>query len=370
MRALFLCGFHPSHEAVSSGPKIVAREIDALKARGWDVVTVSFENELDRRHHKAGFTAPPGTDSRLFRLTRPARIAAAMASPTLPFAASARPFVAGSFVRRLLAENTFDRIDVEFIQAAELLPKDYWAQATLVSHDVLSQLYQRRYEHAQGWGRLTAGIELARVKRWERAVLRGFGQVKVLNEKDKQLVEALTGRCDVKVRYPEVPRYIEPSERTVGQIDPSMMLFWAHMGRTENVDAVLFFAQEIMPRIVARRPDARMIVAGIDPPDSIRALERSGHVMVTGFVQDPGPLFRSAAVGIVPMRLGAGIKIKTLEMIECGLPVVATSAGAEGVIPTDLLTVADDPDGFATAVLKVLDSAWQRSEIRFSAVGA
>src|SRR5437764_2448200 len=124
MRALFLCGFHPSHDAVSSGPKIVAREIDALVAQGWDVVTVSFENELDRRHHKEGFSAPIGADSRLFRLTLLSRLAAAFRYPALPLAASARPFVAGSWVRTLLARNTFDRIYVEFIQAAELLPKN------------------------------------------------------------------------------------------------------------------------------------------------------------------------------------------------------------------------------------------------------
>lgn len=356
MRALFICGFHPTHDAVSSGSKIVAREIDALIAQGWQVVTVSFENELDRRHYKDGFVAPTTPGSRLFRLTRPLRMLAAVYHPILPFVASARLFAAAPYVRTLLRETNFDRIDVVFIQAAEVLPKDRWPEATLVSHDVLSQRFQRRYEHAQGWRRILTRLETYRVKRWETAVLRGFGQVRVLSEKDKKLVESLTGRKDVLVTYPEVPRYIDPSERTRDQIDPSMMLFWGHIGRQENADAVHFFVRKIMPFILAKRPDARLVIAGIDPPESVRALAGSA-VVVTGYVEHPDALFRSAAVGVVPLRFGSGIKIKTVEMIACGLPVVATSVGAEGVAPSDLLTTVDQEDTFANAVVDHLERA-------------
>jgi O-antigen/teichoic acid export membrane protein/glycosyltransferase involved in cell wall biosynthesis len=354
MRALFLCGFHPSHNAVSSGQKIVAREIDRLTAQGWEVVTVSFENELECRHVKQGPEKALGHDSRIFRLRPATRVLAALRLPSLPFAASARPFVGRSYVQQLLSRNVFDRIDVEFIQAADVLPREYWQHAHLVSHDVLTQLYQRRRNHASKWRKLAAEAELARVKSWETAVLCQFGRVSVLNEKDKELVEELTGRTDLTVRYPEVPRYIDPSERNSDTINPSMMLFWGHLGRIENVDAVHYFVSEIMPRIRAQRPDAYLVVAGIDPPQSIRDLERTGHVQVTGFVPDPAPLFRSAALGIVPLRLGAGIKIKTIEMVACGMPVVTTSVGAEGVVPNPLLLTADSAPAFADEVLSLL----------------
>ncbi len=356
MRALFLCGFHPTSDAVSSGPKIVAREIDALIAKGWEVTTVSFENELDRRHHKEGFAAPRGDRSRIFRLTPSLRLLAALRFPTLPFAASPRPLIASRYVKKLLAETTFDRIDVEFIQAAEVLPRSEWHRATVVCHDVLTQLYERRYHHARPSRKLFALAEMHRIRRWETEVLRGFGRVTVLNEKDQKLVTALTGRSDVAVRYPQVPRYIDPQERTSRSIDPSTMLFWGHLGRRENVDAVHYFVTKILPDILAQRPDARLIVAGIDPPKSIQELA-GRSVTVTGYVEDPSSLFRSAAVGIVPVRLGAGIKIKTLEMIACGLPVVATSVGAEGVAEADLLTTVDNDAEFAAAVVHRLNAS-------------
>ena len=355
MRALLISGFQPSHDAVSSGPKLVAREIDKLTAGGFDVTTVSFENELDRRHFRRGFERPRADDSRIFPLKKLGRIQAGLRYPKLPLAASARRFVARAYVEALLARVAFDRIDVEFIQAAEVLPRRYWPSAGLVSHDVLHQLYQRRLAYTAGWRRIAARTELARVSRWEGEVLRCFGTVTVLNDKDRDLVKAISGRSDIGVRYPEVPRYIDPSERTPDRIQAHTMLFWGHMGRAENVDAVHYFAQEIMPLILAKRPNARLVVAGIDPPDSVRLLERGGHTTVTGFVQDPAPLFRRAALGVVPVRLGAGIKVKTLEMIACGLPVVATTAGAEGVVPSSLLTVADAPATFAQAVLNAFD---------------
>ncbi len=356
MRALFVCGFHPTSNAVSSGPKIVAREIDALIAKGWEVTTVSFENELDRRHYKQGFSAPSSHQSRIFRLTSSLRLLAALRFPTLPLAASARPWVASRYVANLLARTAFDRIDVEFIQAAEVLPRSEWHRAMVVCHDVLTQLYERRYQHAKPPHKLFALAELHRVRRWETEVLRGFGQVTVLNEKDRKLVAAMTGRSDVAVRYPEVPRYIDPEERTSHSVDSSTMLFWGHLGRQENVDAVHYFVSKIMPGILAQRPDARLIVAGIDPPQSIQELAGRA-VTVTGYVEDPSSLFRSAAVGIVPMRLGAGIKIKTLEMIACGLPVVATSVGAEGVAEADLLTTVDNETEFAAAVVHRLNTS-------------
>jgi glycosyltransferase involved in cell wall biosynthesis len=356
MRALFVCGFHPAHDAVSSGSRIVAREMDALTSEGWEIVTVSFENELDRRHYKNGYVAPTTPGSRLFRLTPALRVLAGLRYPLLPFVASGRAFVARSYIKRLLARTHFDRIDVVFVQAANVLPADRWPDATLVSHDVLTQRFEREYEHARDWRKILARFELFRVKRWETRVLRRFGRVQVLSDKDSRLVQSLTGRKDTLVRYPEVPRYIDPLERTPEQIDPSVILFWGHIGRKENTDAVHFFVRRIMPAILAKRPDARLVVAGIDPPESVCALA-SDAVVVTGYVEHPGVLFRSAAVGVVPLRLGSGLKIKTLEMIGCGLPVVATSVGAEGVIPNDLLITVDREDTFANAVIEQLERA-------------
>ncbi|MBA5777130.1 glycosyltransferase [Stappia sp. F7233] len=352
-KVLLLSGFHPSAEAVSSGPKIVARVIRDLEAKGREVVTVSFENELDRVHHAEGFRPAGAEGSRVFRLTTARRILAALRHPLLPFAASARPFVARRYVEALLNGDAFEAIEVEFIQAIEALPESAWKDARLVSHDVLTQLYARRLAHAHGLKRIAAWLEYQRVKRWERRVFRKVGRIVALNAKDKALIEEISGRSDVAVRYPEIRAYINPKERTAETVEPGTLLYWGHMGRAENADAVLYFVAEILPLIRRQRPDTRLIVAGIDPPEEIRRLQGPG-IEVTGFVADPAPLFRRAEIGIVPLRLGAGIKIKTLELLASGLPVVATTVGAEGVEASPLLRVADRPADFAGAVLGLM----------------
>jgi glycosyltransferase involved in cell wall biosynthesis len=355
VRILLVSAYHPCHGAPSSGPKIVAREVDRLRASGHDVVVVSFENELDRRAFPGGLTepAPPG---RMFRLRRIDRIIGAFRRPDLPFCASARPHVAAAAVRALLKDGGFDAIQVEFIQGLEVIPRAAWDRVTLVAHDVVTQLWDRRVRHVTGWRRALARLELARVRRWERIAFRGVGRLVVLNEKDRDLAAAVSGRGDIGVRYPQVARYVAPGERTAGVVEPGTLLYWGHMARSENVDAVMHFARAIFPRIRAAVPEARLIVAGIDPPDTVRDLA-GPQVEVTGFVPDPAPMFRRAALGIVPLRLGAGIKIKTIEMLDAGIPVVATTVGAEGVRSSPLLTVADDDEAFARAVIAGLGRA-------------
>lgn len=358
-KVLFLSGFHPTPDAVSSGPKIVAGVIRDLEAQGRKVVTVSFENELDRAHNAAGFRPAGAPGSRVFRLTRLARVLAALRHPLLPFAASARPFVARRHVEALLKTEDFDAIEVEFIQAIEALPKEVRRKARLVSHDVLTQLYARRLAHARGLKRVAAWFEYQRVKRWEKKVFQEVGRLVALNGKDKALIEEISGRSDVAVRYPDIEAYIDPAERVHGTVEPGSLLYWGHMGRAENVDAVLYFAAEILPLIRKARPDARLIVAGIDPPPEIRRLQGPA-IEVTGYVADPAPLFRRAEIGIVPLRLGAGIKIKTLELLASGLPVVATAVGAEGVQPSPHLRIANSPADFAGAVLDLMAAKAER----------
>jgi glycosyltransferase involved in cell wall biosynthesis len=352
MRILFVSAYHPSHDAPSSGPKLVAREIDSLRRDGHDVVVVSFENELDRSAFPDGLAEPAPPD-RMFRVTRRDRVLGALRHPCLPLGASARPVVAGATIRRLLAAERFDEIRVEFIQGLASIPRADWDRVTLVAHDILTQLWERRVAHATGVRRIAARFELARVQRFEAAAFRAVRRLVTLNEKDRDLARRLSGRDDVEVRYPRIVPYIDPAERTPDVVERRTLLYWGHMARAENVDAVTHFVDGIFPRILAERPETRLVVAGIDPPAAVRALA-GPNVVVTGYLPDPAPVFRRAGLGVVPLRLGAGIKIKTIEMLDAGIPVIATTVGAEGVCPSPLLTVVDGDEAFARAVILAL----------------
>jgi len=130
-----------------------------------------------------------------------------------------------------------------------------------------------------------------------------------------------------------------------------------------NVDAVQYFAAEIMPLLRKKLPGVRFHAVGSKPPAEIQALS-SDDVIVTGFVEDLNALLDKARVSVAPLRFGAGIKGKIGTAMAVGLPVVATSLAAEGMSLTDheTILVADGAENFADTVAKLYqdEHLWNR----------
>jgi len=136
------------------------------------------------------------------------------------------------------------------------------------------------------------------------------------------------------------------------------ILFLGVMGYPPNADAAVFFCRNVLPRIRAVEPRARLLVVGHAPPDRVRQLS-SPAVVVTGSVEDVKPYYEQSAVCIAPLRAGSGTRLKILEAMALGRPVVATTLGCEGidVAPGVDLLVADSPEEFARDVLRLFADA-------------
>ena len=116
-----------------------------------------------------------------------------------------------------------------------------------------------------------------------------------------------------------------------GAKEADSLVYWGAMDRQENVDAVTYAAETILPRIWARSPQVSFCVAGNGPPSWLVERFRGSRVKVSGYVEEPFRFLANKRVALLPMRLGAGIKVKVLECMAAGLPVVTTPAGAEGI---------------------------------------
>ncbi|MDB5377566.1 MAG: glycosyl transferase, partial [Rubritepida sp.] len=145
------------------------------------------------------------------------------------------------------------------------------------------------------------------------------------------------------------------------------LLFVAGFGHGPNEDAAVWFAREILPAIRAGRPGIRLTLAGSNPTPTVQALAAE-DIEVTGFVTDEelARRYDAARVIVCPLRYGAGVKMKVVEALHQGVPLVTTTVGAQGLDGLEQAAdVADRPQDFAAAVLRLLtdDRLWTlRSE--------
>jgi sugar transferase (PEP-CTERM/EpsH1 system associated) len=134
------------------------------------------------------------------------------------------------------------------------------------------------------------------------------------------------------------------------------IVFTGTMGYRPNVEAVGFFATEVMPRLASLSPAPHFHIVGADPSPAVRALAALPRVHVTGSVPDMRPYLAHAAVAVAPLRIARGIQNKVLEAMAMARPVIASPEAHEGVRAVagrDLL-VADGAEATASAVMQVL----------------
>jgi GT2 family glycosyltransferase len=214
------------------------------------------------------------------------------------------------------------------------------------------------------------GAELAN----DRTLMRGA-------ERTRALELDIIARSDATLVVSEVERQLLAQDAPQAQVEILSNLHHVHgNGRPfeerrdivfvggfrhpPNVDAVLWFVDEVWPRIHARRPDLSFHCIGGDVPAAIEALSDRPGVIVHGHVPDLDPYMEGARLAVAPLRYGAGVKGKVNLSMAHGQPVVATACAVEGMHLRDGedVLVAEDAEAFADAVLRAYDDAalWRR----------
>jgi glycosyltransferase involved in cell wall biosynthesis len=213
-----------------------------------------------------------------------------------------------------------------------------------------------------GFGRrLVARLQRDLVARYERDALRSVGCVLAVSD-----AEAVTFEATASSRVRVVPNGVDVEAITPVSSPPVTrdVLFLGSLGYGPNRDAVRYFTREIAPLLLDSQ--LRLSVVGSNPGEDV--YEAAGRapvpVTVAGFVHELAPYFTSSRAMIVPLREGAGTRLKILEALAWGLPVVTSSIGGAGLglIDGTHALIADDPASFAGAVRLLLDDdqLWQR----------
>ena len=153
-----------------------------------------------------------------------------------------------------------------------------------------------------------------------------------------------------------------PSAVTEPAASGPLLVFTGQMDYRPNVEAVRWFAQDILPVLRRRYPALRLAIVGRAPTAAVQALA-SPAVIVTGAVADVRPWLAAASVCVAPLRLARGIQNKVLEAMAMARPVVATAAAAEGIDHAGTLRVADDAAAQVEAIAALLDDPVQAAAL-------
>ena len=157
----------------------------------------------------------------------------------------------------------------------------------------------------------------------------------------------------------------DPEGSAEGSYDPDRIAFVGRMDYYPNERAARHFAEEILPRIRAKRPGAHFTIVGAGPRPALQALDARDDVTVTGRVPDVRPFLTAAACTVVPLEIARGTQNKILESLALGVPVVASGQAARGLDarPDEDLLVAEGPADWAEAVLSLQENAERRRRL-------
>jgi glycosyltransferase involved in cell wall biosynthesis len=223
--------------------------------------------------------------------------------------------------------------------------------------DVITQSLERKYKQEKNLiKKIIFGFEYLKTSFIEKRLLTRGKLIIVQSNKDKEILISM-GIEDKNILaiapYFNQDMIFNDKSKEENNFN---ILFWGAMNRLENMDAVNYYLETFHEKLKVNISNYRFIIAGANPPKSLlEKYQNDKSIFITGFIDDPSDIFNVSHISVVPLRLGAGIKVKTLESLYMGLSTVATDVGAEGIYLDDKngLYIENDECLFLEKILKI-----------------
>ncbi|KIH75382.1 sugar transferase, PEP-CTERM/EpsH1 system associated [Geoalkalibacter ferrihydriticus] len=282
--------------------------------------------------------------------------------------------------------QTFDAIVcfsgpmAEYVYRSDVWSKERRPRLIMDFCDVDSDKWGQYAQDAKFPMNIVYGLEQKRLLAYESRVNREFDHSVFITDNEAQLfknqmpdarnIEVVGNGVDFEFFNPDPRRgeaclaqgnaCVAPTENS-----PTNLVFTGAMDYHANVDAVVWFCREILPRITKAGIDAHFYIVGGKPTPAVQALGQMPNVTVTGFVDDIRPWYAKADVCVIPLRLARGVQNKVLEAMAMERPVVTTTKAAQGVGAKDLqhLLIADSAESIAAAVIDLCNNPGARREL-------
>lgn len=252
----------------------------------------------------------------------------------------------------VLATEHYDVIHVQLARALPLVPEDVRVPVFVDFVDALSLNMRRRAARDRWPFSWMSGIDARRLYAYEQDACARVSGASVVSIADRRAMGD-PARLGINGNGVDVADF--PIAH--GVRDSQGLVFTGNLGYFPNVEAIDWFARDVLPRIWQRRAACTLTIAGARPPARVRALQADPRITVAADVPNLHPFLARAAVAVAPMFTGSGQLLKVLEAMASGAPVVATTRALNGLEARhdEHVLVADDPESFARAVLTLLE---------------
>lgn len=232
-------------------------------------------------------------------------------------------------------------------------------------HNVESELMQRYSQREPGLLRRAYASRTARLmSEFEKRALRDFDAHIAVSQRDADRLRAINPDARIFVIENGVDTHFYFDSKANHE-SLRRIVFVGSMDYHANIDAAVNFAHEVWPQVRARQPKLIFTIVGKDPAPEVRGLAQIPGIEVTGTVADVRPFYRDASVAVVPLKVGGGSRLKILEAMAAGVPVVSTTLGAEGleVLHDQNILIADTSEQLVQAITKVVENKTRHDQI-------
>jgi len=262
---------------------------------------------------------------------------------------------------RLMASESFDVVHADQVSMSKYGLQGRGSRRVLDLHNAMYLVTERLAAHEPNpVKQLIYQREARALAKYEAELCTKYDQVTFVTDEDRKLIEQQIVHWDVHVpdrRFTTIPICIDPADKQPIKpvVQPQRITALGVMFWPPNAEGVLWFAQEIWPRIHAQQPRLTFTVVGKNPPEYLTQLHGTQGIEVLGYVPDVEQILSETAAFVVPLRAGGGMRVKILDTWSWGLPIVSTSIGAEGIEIRDgeNIVIANEPEAFSAAVLRV-----------------
>jgi len=355
MRLLFLTPRLP-YPPDRGGEIIIFNFLKQLSARH-EIALVSFYDspgELEHRRTLEQYCARVEMVPRATRLA-PKVLARCLAAGWSYVIARHTSDAFRAALRRAVASWRPDIVQIETLLMGPYLGDLPGIPSVLHMHDVTCNVWDRMAAVAPIFLRPLIATEASRIRRAELALWRAVDVCVPVSDVDLQLLRANAlspVRATVVVPGVDCEAFLPLERRPSGR----NLVFVGSMNYLPNVDAAKFFVKEVLPLIAAEVPDVTLTIVGTRPSAVVRRLADDPRVRVTGQVEDVRPYYAGAVAAVIPLRAGGGVRMKILEGMALGVPMISTTIGAEGL---DLehdreLLIGDTSQQLASEAIRVL----------------